>query len=385
MKPLASVVVAGSRFGQFYAAGLAASPDWHLAGLLGLGSPRSRALADRLAVPLLDTVSAIPDGVTLACVAVGGAARGMPGVALAMQLMERGIDVLIEHPLLPTEWEAVLREASRLGRRCLLSSFYPGFPLVKRFVALCRELHAQGDLWHLEARCAVQLSFAALDILAEGVGSAGPWSLEVTPRSLSDLRDCRLVLGEVGVSLQVLNELTPDHDGQMATLLRLNALCDGGSLTLLSPHGPLVWEPSVEQPAASPEGLFPLFGDVPGRRAPEPQADRVSPRAFEIHPALAADLHAEPTGVSSTHPPAWASLQQSLWPQVAIAPLKALLGTGSLQAAQQRSLEVARLWQQLTAGLGFPAPSASAAVRPRSAPWQQPQSQPTGIRQAVRA
>ncbi|HCE7162098.1 TPA: oxidoreductase, partial [Pseudomonas aeruginosa] len=41
MSDVRSVVVAGSRFGQFYAAGVAADPRFVLRGILGQGSRRS--------------------------------------------------------------------------------------------------------------------------------------------------------------------------------------------------------------------------------------------------------------------------------------------------------------------------------------------------------
>lgn len=48
MSDVRSVVVAGSRFGQFYAAGVAADRRFVLRGILGQGRRRSRALAERL-------------------------------------------------------------------------------------------------------------------------------------------------------------------------------------------------------------------------------------------------------------------------------------------------------------------------------------------------
>ncbi|NQC84765.1 hypothetical protein DZ910_034715, partial [Pseudomonas aeruginosa] len=57
MSDVRSVVVAGSRFGQFYAAGVAADPRFVLRGILGQGSRRSRsywfirALAENSSIP----------------------------------------------------------------------------------------------------------------------------------------------------------------------------------------------------------------------------------------------------------------------------------------------------------------------------------------------
>lgn len=194
MSDVRSVVVAGSRFGQFYAAGVAADRRFVLRGILGQGSRRSRALAERLGVETWCEVEALPDDVRLACVAVGGAARGEQGPALAEALMARGIDVLIEHPLLPREWQDLLRSAERLGRRCLLNTFYPQLPAVARFIELGRQLHRRRGIRYLDAACGVQVGFATLDILAALLEGVGPWSLESPSNDLSAMRGLSLVL-----------------------------------------------------------------------------------------------------------------------------------------------------------------------------------------------
>ena len=101
------VVVAGSRFGQFYAAGIAQDSSYVLRGILSRGSARSRALSDSLGVEHWMSVDEVADEVKLACVAVGGAVRGEKGVELAEAFMARGIDVVIEHPLVAVDDAAV--------------------------------------------------------------------------------------------------------------------------------------------------------------------------------------------------------------------------------------------------------------------------------------
>ncbi|KAB0734530.1 oxidoreductase, partial [Pseudomonas aeruginosa] len=271
MSDVRSVVVAGSRFGQFYAAGVAADPRFVLRGILGQGSRRSRALAERLGVESWREVEALPDDVRLACVAVGGAARGEQGPALAEALMARGIDVLIEHPLLPREWQDLLRSAERLGRRCLLNTFYPQLPAVARFIELGRQLHRRRGIRHLDAACGVQVGFATLDILAALLEGVGPWSLESPSSDLSAMRGLSLVLAEVPLSLHVLNELAAADDGRMTLLQRVSLTTDRGTLSLLSPHGPLLWTPAVAVPAEDDDGLFALFDEIPGEPLPSAQ------------------------------------------------------------------------------------------------------------------
>ncbi|MGF6593888.1 Gfo/Idh/MocA family oxidoreductase [Pseudomonas sp. 2835] len=328
--PVKTLVV-GSRFGQFYAAGVAAAEQLELVGVLGQGSRRSQALARHLRVPCFDALEQLPDDARLACVAVGGAARGEQGPALAQALMARGIDVLIEHPLLPQELHELLRTAARLQRRCLLNSFYPQLPWVARFIELGRQLHRQQGIRHIEASCAVQVSFATLDILAALLESVGPWSLDNLAPALSPWRDVSLVMAEVPVSLRVLNELAAADDGRMQMLQRISLATDSGTLLLASPHGPLLWMPAVRAPHEDEHGLFALNASA------LPCVEVVMDAATD-----------------------WGQVYRQVWPQAAANALQPLLDGVGLVRQQQRSLEVVALWQQVTAAIGFPQTPAQA-------------------------
>ncbi|MDH0303284.1 MULTISPECIES: Gfo/Idh/MocA family oxidoreductase [unclassified Pseudomonas] len=322
--PVKTLVV-GSRFGQFYAAGVAAAEHLELVGVLGQGSPRSQALARHLRVPCFTALEQIPDDTRLACVAVGGAARGEQGPALAQALMARGLDVLIEHPLLPQELQALLRTAARLQRRCLLNSFYPQLPWVARFIELGRQLHQRQGIRHIEASCAVQVSFATLDVLAALLEAVAPWSLDDLAAGLSPWRDLSLVMAEVPVSLRVLNELAAADDGRMQMLQRISLATDSGTLLLASPHGPLLWMPAVRAPGEDAHGLFALGGaGLP---------------CVEVLLDAASD---------------WGQVYREIWPRAATSALQPLLDGAGLARRQQRSLEVVGLWQQVTAAIGFP-------------------------------
>lgn len=331
MSRACSVVVAGSRFGQFYAAGVAADPRFVLGGLLGQGSRRSQALAARLDVPLWLDVEALPEGLERACVAVGGAARGEQGPALAEALMARGLDVVIEHPLLPREWQGLLRSAARLGRRCLLNTFYPHLPAVARFIEVGRQLQRTRGIRHVDLACGVQVGFAALDIVAALLEGVGPWSVEDERPSASPLREVALVMAGVPVSLRVLNELAPADDGRMTLLQRIDLTTDRGTWTLASPHGPLLWTPALAVPQEDAQGLYPLFGD-------EPDAAEAVP-AVQVWRGDETD---------------WATLHRRTWPAAAADALALLDDADAVDRCNQRSLDLMPLWQVLGERLGFP-------------------------------
>ena len=230
------VVVAGSRFGQFYAAAsrrparIVSRASWGKAA-------RTAALAARVGAPVFDAPESLPEDVRVACVAVGGAARGADGAALACRLLERGIDVVIEHPLLPDEWSRVLRTASRHGRRCLLNSFYPNLPVVSRFIAVARRCANERAVMRMScARCRPVRGARR----ARGRAAGRAWSVEPVGPALSSMRECAMVLAETPVSLRVHNEMAAADDGRMSLLFSITLTTDAGTWTLASPHGPLV-------------------------------------------------------------------------------------------------------------------------------------------------
>jgi pyochelin biosynthetic protein PchG len=159
--------------------------------------------------------------------------------------------------------------------------------------------------------------------------SVGPWSLDCVAPALSAWRDISLVMAQVPVSLRVLNELAANDDGRMQKLQRISIATDSGTLLLASPHGPLLWLPAVRAPVQDADGVFDLFG---------PQADEPLPCA-EVLEAAAAD---------------WAQVYRRVWPTAAASALQPLITGVGLARLQQRSLEVVRLWQQVTVALGFP-------------------------------
>lgn len=336
------VIVAGSRFGQFYAAGIVQQPGYCLHAILGRGSERSHALAQRLGVPFLDSIAAIPADVRLACVAVGGAARGEQGVELACALMERGMDVVVEHPLLSHELQALLRESVRWGHRCLLNTFYLHLPAVAQFIALVQRLGRSGRVRHIDVACSVQMGVASLDIVGSALEGLSPWSVQVLPDAGECMRAAVLVLSRTPVRLQVLNELDATDDGRMAMLMRVVVTTDHGVLSLSSPFGPLIWTPAMALPIADPSGVYPLGGETG--------------RSGELPPVMQI-WHADAVS--------WSDVHSKLWPYAAGASLSVLSDALECERSNQRSLDVALVWQRIAEGIGFPQ-SPSVVPQPRT-------------------
>ena len=250
------VVVAGTGFGRVYLAGVAdpAFP-FELAGVLARGSERSRACAERYGVPLWTRVADLPGDVDVACVVVGSAPTGGPGARLAVELMRRGVHVLQEHPVHPGELAECLRQARASGVRYRLNSHHVHVAAVRRFIAAVRDLAARQDLLFVDAATSVQVLYTLFDVLGEALPQLRPWTFAppVTPPGVppaeAPFHSLAGVLGGVPVTLRVQHHLDPREPDNHAHLWhRITVGAEGGTLTLVSSNGPVLWCPRPHMP-----------------------------------------------------------------------------------------------------------------------------------------
>nr|BFE59212.1 hypothetical protein GCM10020063_037380 [Dactylosporangium thailandense] len=333
------VLVCGTDFGRIYLAALAA-PDagFELAGILARGGARSVACAAHYGVPLYTTVAQVPSDVEIACVVVGGAVTGGPGAELASALLARGIHVLQEHPLHHDELAGCLRTAHRHGVVHHLNTHYVHVAPVRRFVAAARALLARQRPLFVDAMVAVQVTYTLWDILGRALGSVRPWSFagpqpagpEAAFRSLDG------TLAGVPLTLRVQQEMDPSQPDNFAHLFhRITIGTEGGHLTLVNTHGPVLWSPRPHMPA-----------------------DAASVVAFEDSAAGHLDF-ASTAPLGPAEAPSYREVLARLWPDAVRHALRELAADLPDPAAARRRgqyhLALCRLTADVNARLGPPA------------------------------
>jgi thiazolinyl imide reductase len=321
------VLVCGTTFGQFYVAAL--NGDFELAGILGRGSTRSVECAARHGVPLYTGVAELPDDLDLACVVVRSGVLGGPGDELAAALLRRGLDVVQEHPVHHDAVAAGLRLAAEQGRRYRVGDLYVHLPAVRRFVAAARALLTEQPAVYVDAACSIQVAFPLVHILGAALGGVRPWRIGEAAGAADDtLRVMTGVVGGVPMVLRVHNEVDPqDPDNHVHLLHRVTIGTAGGALTLQDTHGPVTWTPRLHIPAAVKERF-----DVDG---------------------IGTDHLREPSSIplGPATPPSYRRILAEQWPAAIRADLRAVREeTGGAQ----RLLSRCRMWQDLTARLGYP-------------------------------
>lgn len=250
-KPAA--VVAGTGFGRIYATALCRprSP-YRLAAILGRGSERSRRVAEHHGVPLFTSVDDIDD-VVLACVVVGSGVLGGPGSDLARSFLARGADVLQEHPVHPDELADTVRLALRGSSAFAVNTLYVHTDAVRRFVQAARVLGQQQDFEYVEATCGSQVLYTMIEVLSRCLGGVRPWDLSTVVGRASDARPPFVTIegtiASVPVVIRVQDEMDPRRpDNFMHIPHRVTIATEGGHLTLVETHGPVVWAPRSHLP-----------------------------------------------------------------------------------------------------------------------------------------
>lgn len=340
------VVVCGTRFGRVYLAAFR-QPDFlfELAGILSRGSAQSQACAERYGVPLFTDPDELPADIDIACVVVSAAINGGHGTELARALMARGIHVLQEHPLHHDELVGCLRDARKHGVVYQVNTHYTHVAPVRRFLDVAHRLIRRQQPVFLDAGCAYQVTYALVDIIGKALGRVRPWAfvdVPPLPEGLSQLvprgtpfRSLDGVLGGVPVTLRIQNQLHPtDPDNYYHFFHRIALGSEGGNVSLVNTHGPVLWSPRPHMPR-----------DVKAGTEPED-----SSAEFLGYPSASV--------VDQDGTPIWRDIMSSVWPRAvghALEELRQAIvsGVDPLRSGQYH-LSLCRLVQDVTDRLGPP-------------------------------
>ena len=246
------VLVCGAGFGRIHLKAISMSDDFKLVGVFSRGSEGSRASAAQYGVPCFTQIDELPDDIDFACVAVPSATGAGEGTEIAVRLLERGVHVLQEVPLLSKEIIRANKAAQIGNARYRPNTMHSDLDSVKTFLIAAESIRKCQEPLFVDAACGVQVSYSLIDILTRVIGGIRPWHFDfpATPsRASAVLSSTRApfsavhgVVGGVPVTLRVQNEMNPsDLDNHALLLHRVSVGFEGGVLTLSDTHGPVLW------------------------------------------------------------------------------------------------------------------------------------------------
>ena len=242
------VIVCGSRFGQFYIEALKQMKEIEIVGLLARGSERSRACSTYYKIPLYTTVDEVPE-IDLACIAVKTSVLGGQGTALAEEFLRRKINVLLEQPIHYKELGECYKIAKINKVYFGLGNLYLNLPAVKNFLDNIRLLKATEPILYVNIELATQVSYPVISILGEVLGTLRPWNEIGVVNNKIPFQTNVVEIDNVPVTFRAHNEIDKtDIDGFLHLLFQITVGYPGGRLSLLDPHGPVIWFPRIHFP-----------------------------------------------------------------------------------------------------------------------------------------
>jgi len=325
-KPVA--VLYGATFGDLYASSLTSEDSpYQLAGILGRGGERSRQVAEKYGVSVLDSEQPLSEKIELGCVVVRSGLLGGKGSDIAQDLLKKSISIIQEHPVHIQELAQTIRIARKHNAAFYLNTFYERLDLVEQFISTASSLDHEDELLHLELVTSYQVAFAAVDILA--IIGKGRLSLDEhpTPEVNDVINDIsfRRVTGRLNsvfsFGLRIDMSMDPsDPDDHPHLLLKAELVTRRGTLTLVDSSGPLLW-------------------------LPRPYVPKQGQTQAVIETLASAD----------TRP--FSEIVNSSWPNSVTRLLKIVAaerGTMRWLARAQRHLEVCRFWSEISQYIGQP-------------------------------
>lgn len=243
-------VVCGTGFGSFYAeAVVRKSSTFELVGIVANGSDRSRRCAAHYGVPLYFSVSELDQDVDLACVAIRTGALGGQGTEMSLQLLQRGVSVILEQPVHHEEVADCFRKARENNCCFMTGDLYMNMPEVRRMLQVTDYLRKEGvKLEYIKAGSSVQAFYPFIDILGRLVPGGVP-SFSYVSEQQGSFKEAVGAIKDIPFSLQFNNDMNPhDPDNHMHILHSFSLYYESGRLELVDSRGPLIWYPRLNMP-----------------------------------------------------------------------------------------------------------------------------------------
>ena len=241
------VLVCGTRFGQFYLEAITRNSDrFELVGILANGSERSIKCAERYNTQLFTNINDIPKSIDFACVVVKSSVMGGEGTTITLDLLNRGVSVLLEQPVHYKDIKECAKIANKNKLVFIVGNLYSNLESTKDFIKSAKKLTSTYSPNYIEVKFATQVSYPLARYLVE------IFSMARTIEFNDNMKNCgnlQLVTGSIsGVPLMISadNRLDPKSpDSYLSMFHQISIGFESGTLMLSETFGNTLWIPSL--------------------------------------------------------------------------------------------------------------------------------------------
>lgn len=332
-------IVCGVGFGQFYLEALQLIRDEvKLIGILSNGSEKSKECAKYYGVDLYTDIKEVPSDIDLACIVVKSEIMGGQGVDLAIEFLQRKVNVILEHPVCHKNIAKCMKTAREHNVFFKVGDLYANLPSVKKYMDCTKELYKIHKPQYIEIQCSTRVLFPMVHILSKLLPSISPIKVVSCTKGLGIYQIISGTIGKIPFLLKANNELNVNEpDSYIREFHRFSIDVQGGRLTLTDTHGPVIWQPILNLPTL----------DI------EPK-DRFTKYPREL-------LNESTHIVGDEKTPSYDVILSELWPKAIAEDIQGMrsmiLGESEKKydlCNMQQMILYAKQWQQLTKELGYP-------------------------------
>lgn len=338
MKRKFKVVVCGVRFGQFYLEAISRSEEFELAGILARGSLKAQECSKKYNTRLYTDIEELPEDIDIACVVVKTNVLGGKGTDIAVRLIKKGINVLLEQPIHYKEIVQCYKEAKSSNVYFSIGNLYTNLPSVKRFMDLAQIIIKKQKILYLNIDMATQVSFPVMRILAEIIPNARNWEIDNVINTDIPFQVITMKFGDVPVVIRAHNQVDRKvSDNYMHLMHSISLGVPGGCLSLIDTHGPVIWR----------------------NRMTIPDYDFIPNDLLTKAPKVMEDYNCRIIGESEF--PSYKEILTEVWPNAILKDIKRVKSCidnneqKKLMASEgSKYLLSSRLWHDVSKALGYP-------------------------------
>lgn len=246
MKQL-KVMVCGAASGQFCLEAVAScSERFVLAGFYRLKDKSVERYSELCEVSLYSDVDEVPEGVDIAYIADEDKLLSEEKATLAIKLLEKGINVILEQPIQYKDLVACLQAAKTKKLVFMVNDINDNLKAASAFVDRIKQLLDKQKPLYIDAALDRDNIYSFFYMLLKALPVTRPFEIISVAKELKEITVVSARIAQIPMLLRIYNHGINNAEKHFLQLSqRVSIGVEGGNLLLAGANGPIIWETSI--------------------------------------------------------------------------------------------------------------------------------------------
>lgn len=246
MKQL-KVMVCGAASGQCCLEAVASfSERFVLAGFYRLKDKSVERHSELCEVSLYSDVDEVPEGVDIAYIADEDKFSSEEKANLAIKLLEKGINVILEQPIQYKDLVACLQAAKTKKLVFMVNDINDNLKAASAFVDRIKQLLDKQKPLYIDAALDKDNTYSFFHMLLKALPVNRPFEIISVAKELKEITVVSAKIAQIPMLLRIYNHGINNAEKHFLQLSqRVSIGVEGGNLLLAGANGPIIWETSI--------------------------------------------------------------------------------------------------------------------------------------------